>query len=828
MKKRGRPRKTEVAPLVNIPEVSLEDEEEILEPLPPKKKRGRPRKSEQQALPSPIIESTLTLRKRGRPRKEEIPNRSPCSAKEKNIVLNSSISSQKKPRKNDDAISSSTAVIVKKRGRPRKEEIKKNKKTEAQSPKLVQSLELRSTDSASSTSGRSHRKKKNDAAKSQDKKSIVYYQPEIDLFATPSYAGYTVPQAEREDLAFARESIIERVQGRENWIALLPELVMVCNEAARRATMQKNPRAKFFDKPLAADYMYDRLNMSLDEPRGLVCRHRETQTMQGFIVLSVFASWDKTLRWSSSDPRAWGVSSYDAYASRRSGTKSGGGSCTKLKSMKSSSEQQAFASNGGCNKNVACRKIGCSSYTTICTTGGISSGPMSENHDDASSSVFDSSTVRDDDDDAYDSDSASSNCSLDSLRGVLGKKRLKRSERTACELRIRALVDAADAAAAIALHEAQHERRDDDGILSQALESSERQVCESDDRFLEWPGILEITLLGGLGCGRRLVETAIEKFCFAGEMDADRQFLVLQATHNAIHFYEQRGFVRVGALAKYRDRRDMPELAYRHWNDRITVGSQAHGASYMMALDLFDYKKKFQHGNTRILGYKRDIKSTTLNGTLNGTKKKRKNIQLSEDSRAHVALIAEAAMMANTNVVGGSSVFRELVVLAQGHAGKYGANDPKLERALATSLLVFKSNSCGTSKRILRTKVLHLPDEPPSVNRSRLHSGIRGASKPKPRPNKKIKESLFIKLRLQSEDNDFIDTRPQLKACAKLKGDSRRSIYNVVLSTRLAAKIADKQRLFQNHKTPDSSVPSKLHEQEKNFVSTRRTKQTER
>merc|ERR1711965_1226814 len=69
-------------------------------------------------------------------------------------------------------------------------------------------------------------------------------------------------------------------------------------------------------------------------------------------------------------------------------------------------------------------------------------------------------------------------------------------------------------------------------------------------------------------------------------------------------------------------------------------------------------------------------------------------------------MIARSAISCNTNVIGGSGVFRELVVIAQGRAGPWGAGDDALSRALAKVLVVFKSNACGSAKQVLRTDVL--------------------------------------------------------------------------------------------------------------------------
>ena len=62
-----------------------------------------------------------------------------------------------------------------------------------------------------------------------------------------------------------------------------------------------------------------------------------------------------------------------------------------------------------------------------------------------------------------------------------------------------------------------------------------------------WGRIAELSLLGGLRCGKFLVQLVIEEMEAANEYD----FFVLQATDSSRTFYEGLGFVRVGAVAKY-------------------------------------------------------------------------------------------------------------------------------------------------------------------------------------------------------------------------------------------------------------------------------------
>ena len=74
------------------------------------------------------------------------------------------------------------------------------------------------------------------------------------------------------------------------------------------------------------------------------------------------------------------------------------------------------------------------------------------------------------------------------------------------------------------------------------------------DPWLEgilFPHIAEISLFGGLGCGRVLLSLALEKLeCMRPSNTQNYDFVVLQATANSVSFYQSMGFVRVGAITE--------------------------------------------------------------------------------------------------------------------------------------------------------------------------------------------------------------------------------------------------------------------------------------
>jgi len=90
-------------------------------------------------------------------------------------------------------------------------------------------------------------------------------------------------------------------------------------------------------------------------------------------------------------------------------------------------------------------------------------------------------------------------------------------------------------------------RANDDGSLARRLAA---QVFDGDvmGAGVVSPRIAEIALLGGLGCGRFLMQAVIAEM---ERPESPYDFVVLQATEGSIPFYEALGFVRVGAVCRY-------------------------------------------------------------------------------------------------------------------------------------------------------------------------------------------------------------------------------------------------------------------------------------
>jgi len=95
----------------------------------------------------------------------------------------------------------------------------------------------------------------------------------------------------------------------------------------------------------------------------------------------------------------------------------------------------------------------------------------------------------------------------------------------------------------------QERRIDRDGCLSRELEAELRVTTVNGRPCQVWPHVAEISLLGGLGAGRALLEKTLQRL---ESPTSQYRYVVTHATHGSIPFYEKLGFVRVGAVVRHR------------------------------------------------------------------------------------------------------------------------------------------------------------------------------------------------------------------------------------------------------------------------------------
>lgn len=75
----------------------------------------------------------------------------------------------------------------------------------------------------------------------------------------------------------------------------------------------------------------------------------------------------------------------------------------------------------------------------------------------------------------------------------------------------------------------------------------QRRSGDPEGEGVVWPRVAEISLLGGLGGGRALLTLVLDQLRDSGNYD----YVVLQATDQAIEFYERIGFAKIGAVASF-------------------------------------------------------------------------------------------------------------------------------------------------------------------------------------------------------------------------------------------------------------------------------------
>ena len=106
-------------------------------------------------------------------------------------------------------------------------------------------------------------------------------------------------------------SVVARLTDRKSWLAMVPEMMTVCNEAARRATLDSDPTATRYEQPLSDVYMRERLEYD-DMIMGITIRTKPPSVyLQGFIVVTEFQVWRRTFRWATSDEPAAGITQAD-------------------------------------------------------------------------------------------------------------------------------------------------------------------------------------------------------------------------------------------------------------------------------------------------------------------------------------------------------------------------------------------------------------------------------------------------------------------------------------------------------------------------------------
>ena len=118
----------------------------------------------------------------------------------------------------------------------------------------------------------------------------------------PPYDLELVPVPPRDGAG----SYLRRVEGNDAWEPLLPEIVLLCDEAAWRRAVKDKKKMKsppVEAKPLMLEYISDRVDT--DDPIfGFVLRSQAERWLQGFAMVTTFTTWTPYLRFTTTAPSA--------------------------------------------------------------------------------------------------------------------------------------------------------------------------------------------------------------------------------------------------------------------------------------------------------------------------------------------------------------------------------------------------------------------------------------------------------------------------------------------------------------------------------------------
>lgn len=129
-----------------------------------------------------------------------------------------------------------------------------------------------------------------------------------------------------------------------------------------------------------------------------------------------------------------------------------------------------------------------------------------------------------------------------------------------------------------------------DESLTRELEA-QRRSGDPEGEGVVWPRVAEISLLGGLGCGRKLVALALDDLRENGF-----DYVVLQATDQAISFYERLGFARVGAVASFESNPSAQAFFHDHRPCPTNTGAKLYWARRLARFVLRELRLADKHG----------------------------------------------------------------------------------------------------------------------------------------------------------------------------------------------------------------------------------------
>jgi hypothetical protein len=368
------------------------------------------------------------------------------------------------------------------------------------------------------------------------------------------------------------DSVLLRPSSRRQWFVCLKELESLAKESLdRRAARLELP------PPSGLPLVYIADRMDIDDPLwGYQVRSASTGYLQGFITLTVFTTWTHFFEWDS-------LSEKSGMAAARVANSLAGRPDPALELLEEDSTVAQLASRVGA-RPAEIVHWNAARFPHINSTSRILSGTEVYVRDPAE---VDTVQVTKKGGETVRAIAARLGLAPDDLVRLNGQKhphlapgtRLPKGTSLSSRDRV--------AEPEVFLPTGASRRAlDEDGSLAADLQLQAR-YGDPITTGVVWPRVVEIGLLAGLGCGKVLVRLALEELAASGQFD----FVVLQATMASVSFYEEMGFARVGAVARYASEGTplaaLPLHGYRHWASADEAQLEQFGdISYMMALRL--------------------------------------------------------------------------------------------------------------------------------------------------------------------------------------------------------------------------------------------------
>ena len=366
-------------------------------------------------------------------------------------------------------------------------------------------------------------------------------------------------------------SVLLRPTSRRQWFACIQELESLAQESLdrRAARLQMNTPSGL---PLV--YIADR--MDIDDPLwGYQLRCEDSGWLQGFITCTVFTTWTHFFEWNSCH-----VSS--GMAAARVANSMVGKPDPALTSSEGGETVQQVAQRAGI-KPADLVKWNISRFANISVNSRVQAGTVFYVVDPASVDTV----VIEKPNETPKKLAARLGVSVTDLIELNQNTMPELAPTTKLEKGARLVYRDRSSEPDVFLPTRKQERAlDEDGSIAAELQGQHR-YGDPTTTGVVWPKVAEIGLVGGLGAGKTLVRLALEELRASAEFD----FAVLQATTASVSFYEELGFVRVGAIAKYfpegTSLDSNPIQGYRHWACADESRPDEFGdTSYMMAVKL--------------------------------------------------------------------------------------------------------------------------------------------------------------------------------------------------------------------------------------------------